>query len=108
MVHSSVIDSEGDYYYRKDISVGNDGVVHAAYNVADSEYIHLIKYSAFNGSAWTSPEIVSIGINGYGKTPTVNVSSEGYPQFVWYENSPDVAQIYYKQKTDYGCPARSV
>ena len=100
-----VIESDFNSCYYKDIEVDEDNNIHIAYEVlgdfGDGNVI-LIRYRTFDGSIWSTPEIVSIGNNGSSKIPTIELSSEGYPQFVWYENSPDIAQIYYKQKTDYG------
>ena len=101
----TLIIDQGDDYYWKDIDADSNGNVHLVYDVwgnFGNGNVHQIRHTVFDGSSWSIPEVVSIGDNGYGKTPVVALSPQGFPQVVWYEDSPTIAHIYYKQKTPYG------
>ncbi|MFA5902496.1 MAG: PKD domain-containing protein [Desulfobacula sp.] len=102
----SIIFNDGTQYNYKDIAIDNDNRVHLIYevygNFGDGD-VNQIRYTLFDGSVWSPAEIVSNGNNnGYEKIPEVTLSSKGWPQIVWYEDSSTGGHIYYKQKTSLG------
>jgi len=59
----------------------------------------------YEGGVWSSPERVSVAVDGYQKVAMVSVGQNDVPQFVWYEDGAQYARVLHRQRFPGGLSA---